>query len=219
MIKEAVARDSTESDWSALSTPEEVANRLADERDVDVVLFNGDIEEPADSLLTEGCDDMCRRRNVLLVIVTPGGDPHAAYRMARGLESLYDHFTAFIPGPCKSAGSLLVTGAHELVISDRGELGPLDVQMRKADELWLMNSGLTVIEAASTLDLRAYRLFEQTFLGVMGRSGGRIGFEPPRRWQPSSSPGFLGRCTPKSTRCSSGRRCGSCGSRRTTRTG
>lgn len=96
--------------------------------------------------------------------------------MARCLEGLYERFTAFIVGPCKSAGTLLVTGAHELVIADQGELGPLDMQMRKTDELWEMNSGLTVMEAMQTLQHRAYRTFEDYFLNIIHQSSGRIGF-------------------------------------------
>jgi hypothetical protein len=155
---------------------QKAANKLATATDADVILFNGDIEEPWDYQLMTVCEMGSRRKNVILVLVTLGGDPHSAYRMARCLESLYDHFVAFIPGVCKSAGTLMVTGAHELVVSDQGELGPLDIQMRKSDELWAMNSGLTVMEAMNTLEDRAYTMFEQSFLKIMSRSAGRIGF-------------------------------------------
>lgn len=152
------------------------ANALATDRDADVILYNGDIGEPWDRYLAEDCAGRERRKNVVLVPVTYGGDPHAAYRMARCLEGLYEHFAAFVVGPCKSAGTLLVTGAHELVVSDQGELGPLDMQMRKTDELWAMNSGLTVMEAMNTLQVRAYEGFEEYFIQIMARSQGRIGF-------------------------------------------
>ena len=42
----------------------------------------------------------------------------------------------FIPRRCKSAGTLLLIGATSLIISDRGELGPLDVQLSKPDEIF-----------------------------------------------------------------------------------
>jgi hypothetical protein len=153
------------------------ANKIANDTDSDVIFYNGDIEEPWDSNLMNACENSSpRRKNVLLLIVTLGGDPHGAYRMARCLQSLYDEFTAFVPGQCKSAGTLLVAGAHELVVADQGELGPLDIQMRKADELWAMNSGLTVMEAINTLETHAYDMFQTYFLQIMARSGGRIGF-------------------------------------------
>lgn len=154
----------------------QVANEIAKDRDTDVILYNGDIAEPWDRGLTEICNVRPRRKNVLLVLVTFGGDPHAAYRIARRLEGMYERFTAFLIGPCKSAGTLLVTGAHELVVSDQGELGPLDMQMRKTDELWEMNSGLIVMEAMQTLQHRAYSTFEDYFLSIIHQSSGRIGF-------------------------------------------
>ena len=42
-------------------------------------------------------------------------------------------------------------GAHELVVSDHGELGPLAVQMSKKDELWLTQTGLTVTDTLRSL--------------------------------------------------------------------
>ena len=77
-------------------------------------------------------------------------------------------------GYCKSAGTLVALGAHELVIGDCGELGPLDVQMSKEDELGATRSGLTVLSALSTLNSAAYEAFEYFLLETLKRSRGSI---------------------------------------------
>lgn len=155
----------------------QIARHIAEERDQDVLLYNGGIEQPFDDELANICDQNRAHGEVLLVLVTNGGDPHAAYRMARHLERTYDKFTAFVVGPCKSAGTLLVTGANELVMSDRGELGPLDTQMMKSDELAAMDSGLTVTEALGYLEQQAFQSFQQFFLDILRNSSGRISFK------------------------------------------
>jgi hypothetical protein len=114
---------------------------------------------------------------VLVLLVTSGGDADAAYKIARALQRYYTRFSASIPGYCKSAGTIVATGAHELIIHDHGELGPLDVQMRKPDELWETSSGLTVMEALTTLEQQAYRMLEDCFLSIKGGSGGQVTFK------------------------------------------
>ena len=155
-------------------TEEEVADRLAAELDADIILYNGPIERPADTLLIDECITRRRRKNVLMVLVTTGGDADSAYRIARCLQRKYERFILYVSGYCKSAGTLVATGAHELVISDHGELGPLDVQMSKKDELWQMQSGLTIMDTLSALQDNALNAFENFFLEIMAKSGGTI---------------------------------------------
>ena len=59
-------------------------------------------------------------------------------------------------------------------MSESGILGPLDIQLRKADELFEMQSGLTASEAIVTLRSEAWAAFEQALLDLKTRSGGRI---------------------------------------------
>ena len=47
----------------------------------------------------------------------------------------YKKFIVLVSGYCKSAGTLVACGAHELVFSDAGEIGPIDIQMEKKDDL------------------------------------------------------------------------------------
>lgn len=107
---------------------------------------------------------------MLLILVTFGGNADAAFRICRCLQDQYEKVIVYVPGICKSAGTLLAVGAHELVISDHGELGPLDVQMLKKDELWENQSGLTVLNALESLTSRAVDSFQETFLEIKRRS-------------------------------------------------
>jgi hypothetical protein len=155
----------------------ETAERVAEALDADVYLYNGRIERRYDGQLFEHVRKWSPRRpNVFFVLVTGGGDADAAYRMARCLQTYYRRVIVFVPGFCKSAGSLVLIGAHEIVMSDQGEFGPLDVQMQKTDELFELSSGLTVIEAIRFLEERAHLMLEDTFLRIKTGSGGQITF-------------------------------------------
>lgn len=83
-------------------------------------------------------------------------------------------FGVFVSGYCKSAGTLLVLGAHEIIMADCGELGPLDVQIYKEDEMGATRSGLTILSALSTLQVRAFDAFEYFLLETKKRSNGFI---------------------------------------------
>lgn len=152
----------------------EIATSLADENDADILLYNGSIGRPYDAKVIDECRNAKRRRNVVLILCSYGGDPSAGYRIARCLQQKYTKFTVLIDGACKSAGTLMTVGAHEIVMSDHGEMGPLDIQIGKKDELWETDSGLTVLSAIEALEKKSFDLFESCFLNLKSRSGGRI---------------------------------------------
>lgn len=124
------------------------ANALANKLDADILLFNYEIWPNADwKLIQTVAQRRPRRRNVFLILITEGGLADSAFRMMRALHSVYSKVTVIVPGWCKSAGTLMCIGAHELQMGVMGELGPLDVQIVKADEMDEQKSGV-VIEAA-----------------------------------------------------------------------
>ena len=150
------------------------ADIVAEQLDADVILYNGFLHRPQDELLIGECTKRCRRENVLLVLVTPGGDADPAYRIAKCLQTKYKRFFLYVSGYCKSAGTLVAIGAHELIISDHGELGPLDVQLSKEDELGERRSGLAISNTLEQLQNDAFDAFEQFFLEIKKRSRGSI---------------------------------------------
>lgn len=115
-----------------------------------------------------------RGKHCVLVLTTGGGDAHAAYIMARYLRRSYEKVTICVFGYCKSAGTLLALGAHELVIGERGELGPLDVQVSTKDEIVPSASGLEIFESLEVLKAYAFDSFERYLLQILQRSAGQV---------------------------------------------
>jgi hypothetical protein len=155
-------------------TFKEVADAIADAHDADVLFVNAPIFRPLDANLLELCRHRRRRKNIILLLVTQGGDADAAYRIARCLQTSYERFILFLTGYCKSAGTLVAIGAHAMIVADSGELGPLDVQMSKPDELLQRQSGLTATAALSTLHEQAFQAFEHFFLTLVRKSRNAI---------------------------------------------
>ena len=90
------------------------------------------------------------------------------------LETHYQRFYLYVFGSCKSAGTLLACGAHEVVLSVRGELGPLDVQLAKRDELFGRASGLDISRSLDFITEQSFRIFEDHFLKLIERSDGAL---------------------------------------------
>ncbi len=107
----------------------------------------------------------------VLVLSTPGGDPHAGFRIARALQHTYEGFEALVPRYCKSAGTLLVIGARKLYLDDMSELGPLDVQVKKSDEVIGRNSGLDILQAVTYLQSQAMTAFRGYLLELTRDAG------------------------------------------------
>ena len=150
------------------------AETLADSLNSDLLLLNSPIYPTINYYVGGMCKNRNRRPNLLLILVTNGGDADAAYRLAVLLQNQYDNVRCFVTGICKSAGTLVAIGAHELVVSDQGELGPLDVQLYKEDEIGETRSGLTVLSALDTLHQQASKAFEYFMLSIKFRRGGYI---------------------------------------------
>ncbi len=111
---------------------------------------------------------------LFFLLATSGGQADGAYILARALRARFKKVTFGIFGYCKSAGTLATLGAHELVMGPEGELGPIDVQLIKDDELLRRNSGLDVLWSLQVLSREQYRVFEETFLSIVRQSGGAI---------------------------------------------
>jgi hypothetical protein len=148
--------------------------KIEKESDADVLYVNSPMHDGVDATVIRIVCGRKRRKNVFLILTTSGGTADCAFRIARCLQECYETFTAVVPGWCKSAGTLLCIGAYDLVIGDLGELGPLDVQLAKPDELALISSGLNIDSAFRSLRTAAYQMFEQFMLDTLAKSRGRI---------------------------------------------
>lgn len=150
------------------------AKLIGDKIHADVILLSTGIYDPLDRNVIEACANRRRRDNVLLLLTTSGGSADVAYRISRCLQDKYKKFVVLISGQCKSSGTIIALGANELILTDLGQLGPLDVQLRKADELWELSSGLVAWDALSSLQQKAFAMFEKYLVDLKIRSGGQI---------------------------------------------
>jgi hypothetical protein len=150
------------------------------DEDVDYILYAGPMNFQGYDALTNILDKRAlakKTQKLCMTLVTNGGDPDASYRIARAIGHHYpEDFRLFVPDVCKSAGTLVTLGAKELIISDRGELGPLDVQIQKKDELFEVSSGLDIIQSLVALQQQVLNAFREYLieLRVAGRMGTKI---------------------------------------------
>ena len=140
----------------------------------DVIIYSGKIEDQTVDTLIGIIRQKDRRENVVLMLASRGGSPDAAFRMARCLKRYYKKFIIFIYGRCKSAGTMIAIGADEIIISDFGEFGPLDVQLDKQDELFENISGLNIMQALTSLDTRTQDYFREIVVDLRTGSKGAI---------------------------------------------
>lgn len=157
-----------------VTTPEDAEVVKTWNPDTRLVFFSGEIRPTTDKTIISLLEVKAAGERLLLVLTTPGGDADAAYRLARYCQASYKHFAIGVFSECKSSGTLLALGAHELVLSNRGELGPLDVQMFRPDEFMQMSSGLTISQALDYLSDKVFESWESIFLQIRARSQGVV---------------------------------------------
>lgn len=148
-------------------------DRLFVDLRTEVFVYAGEMTANGTSVL---CKQISQSREsgfdrALLLLATVGGDAHAAYRLARRFQADFKNFSVLVPGLCKSAGTLVCVGAHELAIANDGELGPLDVQIRKRDELVQYGSALDQLKALELLRSEALAAFRHYLLEITGGTG------------------------------------------------
>ena len=142
----------------------------------DYLLVNEDMRENTFPEVMGCVTEFKKSNKVVLILVTYGGSANAAYRTARFLQTVYEDVVAFLPAECKSAGTLLVTAANSVIISPFGEIGPLDVQLLKRDELAGRRSGLTTRSALEDLKTHSFDLFEHFMTEIISKSGTAVSF-------------------------------------------
>lgn len=143
----------------------------------DVYIYIGSIDGNIQNLRNLINTHPNKRNEADLFLTTYGGDPDWAYRLVSILRKYYKKINVIISGPCKSAGTLVALGADSLRFHEYGELGPLDVQMKRKDNLLGYNSGLDVFQALSVINNSARECFHSMFLEFVLKGGGSISTE------------------------------------------
>ena len=140
--------------------------------DRDFLLLSAGISRQLHHDLSRLIADSQKHDKCTVFLTTRGGDPDGGFRIARCLQHHYRHIRLVVPSHCKSAGTLIAIGAHELAIGDLGELGPIDIQVLKSSELQERSSGLDIIQALQAAQTHTLEAFLKTLIDL--RSGGRL---------------------------------------------
>lgn len=155
----------------------ESAEKAAANAGADIYLYNGPIRDEGFVKVLDAVGKNKVSDTAILLITTYGGDAHAAYRIARWFQAYYENFILFPTGVCASAGTLLAIGATKLYMSPFSELGPLDVQLFKRNELGKRTSGLVTKAALERLQAAAFEFWDHLMLHIKVRSHGNVSFE------------------------------------------
>ncbi len=150
------------------------ATQAFHDKDTDILAYVGPVDRVGYDALCRVLRGTSRRKNCVFAIATFGGNPNAGYRIARALSHHYPpdgKISVLVPDYCKSAGTLICIGAHELIIADRGELGPLDIQVQKPDEMFKSASGLDIIRGLTYLQDAALETFRSYLVDINQGSG------------------------------------------------
>lgn len=153
---------------------EKLGSKYADEFNTDLAIYCGAMARPHDDYVIETCRDRQRRKSLVVMLATLGGDASAAYRVGRAFQEFYkseddsgtgdrSNFNVFIPTLCKSAGTILAIAAGKVIMSELAELGPIDVQLRDPIEVGERTSSLTPVQAMESLSRHSETLFQQHF--------------------------------------------------------
>lgn len=101
-------------------------------------------------------DQFDKKIDVLEILVhSPGGHAHVAYRMARYFRNHCNRLNMLVPLTAKSAATLLCLSADSIYMGELAELGPLDVQI--TDELEKGKRPFSPLDEFKSMDfLREY---------------------------------------------------------------
>jgi len=157
----------------------EAVKKISDSRKADLYLINSQIDT---ALYKEVFGVVTKReykdnKIAFLILSTPGGDPSAAFKIARLFQRTYQSFVLLVPDICKSAGTLLGIGADEIILGPAGELGPLDIQVGKEGEILGWRSGLDIQHGIDRISHYTFTMFERFMLSVTAGGGGNVGFQ------------------------------------------
>lgn len=161
-----------------MSFTEQVNAALAEldgEHEADLLIYAGQINRAGSDKVSDALSHR-KQKNLVLLLNTVGGDSHAAFKIARACQGAYGTapsnaykmqseplWTIYVPQVCKSAGTIIALGADRLMMADNAELGPIDVQMRKPEEVGELTSTLTPVQAMQSLQQQMADVFVHIF--------------------------------------------------------
>ncbi|MDD5189547.1 MAG: ATP-dependent Clp protease proteolytic subunit [Dehalococcoidales bacterium] len=115
----------------------ELIKKYNQNRKTFLVLYVADIYKPIPRVLLEQEDyyiihDLLRNtksESVDFYLATPGGSAESAEEIVKCLRSKFSSVSFVISGEAKSAGTIMVLSADEILMTETGSLGPIDAQV------------------------------------------------------------------------------------------
>lgn len=94
-----------------------------------------------------GCAD-ATSKSIDVVVVTPGGSAEQVTRFVDCLRARFNHVTFILPNAAMSAGTILALSGNEVIMDERGYIGPIDPQVPNAKGMFVpAQSLLTLIKS------------------------------------------------------------------------
>jgi ClpP class serine protease len=141
-----------------------IVETLASSLDADVFVISATISEQCGNRFIEMVRGIAKKRtNAAIILTTNGGSADAAYQMARCIKRHYKKFILYVFGYCKSAGTLIAVASDEIIMSEFGQLGPLDVQLADKNEMFGQTPALDVSQSLATLSESSFKFFTDLF--------------------------------------------------------
>lgn len=98
--------------------------------------WQGSLNDSDATMLKDLLVSIGKTSNILLIIDSPGGDPHSAERIIKTCrECASDNFITLVPDKAKSAATMICLGSDKIIMTPESELGPIDVQIPWGDKL------------------------------------------------------------------------------------
>lgn len=146
-----------------------LAGLIKEDGQRDYLVVSHPVDRPLHSKLSRLLAEKRKHDSCTVFLTTWGGDPNGGYRVARCLRHHYTkQIRVAVPSFCKSAGTLIAIAADELAIGDMGELGPLDIQVRKSSELAENSSGLDIMQAMQAVTSHTQDAFHRLLVATRG---------------------------------------------------
>jgi ClpP class serine protease len=161
-----------------MSFQEDVNSAIANvkaEHSADLLFYAGQINRAGADKVVRALSQRANK-NLILLLNTVGGDSHAAFKIARACQSAYGTisdksykvpndptWTIYVPNICKSAGTIIALGADAIMMAANAELGPIDIQMRKPEEVGELTSTLTPVQSMQSLQQQMADVFVHIF--------------------------------------------------------
>lgn len=128
----------------------------------DYYIINGSVNQTMENAVTKVLQQPANHKTCSIFLSTFGGSGDSAYKIGRLFQRHYQRLRFIVNSECKSAGTILCVAGHELLMSETGELGPLDVQIIDGIKS-SKNSGLDFNSSLTIARREVIRAFIESF--------------------------------------------------------